>query len=281
MNGKILKIVSNDLYGNVDERKVVVFACFEDLKYMNNYVVFSFLGEYGKKKLGYGSIHLKDDTLVIFFVKEDIKKYIDKFLLEYNSDKLEGFKILDINKVQKVELISYNDMDYDKLQLLEDKSIVKQNNNNIEKTKEKKSIFLYLLLGILVLFAIGLTILYLFPDMFTVKYKEIICGDTLYDRELMLNYDINKYIKFNKNDKVDNIEVVKTYMFLDSNVYYEFKDNNKIQDYFTNGEGYKYIDEGLLLKIFYQEDSVIDDYDEMLGYMKREGFSCVEREYEK
>ena len=99
MNGKILKIVSNDLYGNVDERKVVVFACFEDLKYMNNYVIFSFDGDYNKNKLYYGSIHLKEDSLVIFSVKEDTKKYIDKFLSEYNSDKLEGFKLFDINKV--------------------------------------------------------------------------------------------------------------------------------------------------------------------------------------
>ena len=31
----------------------------------------------------------------------------------------------------------------------------------------------------------------------------------------------------------------------------------------------------------YQEDSVIDDYSEMLLYLKKEGFSCIEKEYEK
>ena len=30
MNGIILKISSNDLYGNVDERQVIVFACFKE-----------------------------------------------------------------------------------------------------------------------------------------------------------------------------------------------------------------------------------------------------------
>ena len=50
MNGKILKISSNDLYGNVDERQVVVFACFNHIKYMNKYILFTFLGEYDKKK---------------------------------------------------------------------------------------------------------------------------------------------------------------------------------------------------------------------------------------
>ena len=77
MAGKILKIVSNDLYGNVDERKIVVFACFLHTKYMNNYVVFSFLGEYDKKKICYGSVHIKDNSLVIFSVKNNVKKYID------------------------------------------------------------------------------------------------------------------------------------------------------------------------------------------------------------
>jgi len=281
MTGKILKIVSNDLYGNVDERKVVVFASFVHTKYMNNYVIFSFLGEYGKNKLGYGSIHLKDDSLVIFSVKEDIKKYIDEFLVEYTSDKIENFELLDISKIEKVELVSYNEMEYDKLQMLEDKSITKVVNTNEVKIKEKQPIFFYILIFILVLFAIGLTILYLYPDMFTIKYKELVCTDNLYDNKLMLNYDIDKDIKFDKKDMVKSIDVVKTYTFLDSNSYYEFKDSNKFQEYFTDGEGYKYIDEGLMLRLFYQENSVIDDYDEMLVYMKREGFNCVEKEYEK
>ena len=56
---------------------------------------------------------------------------------------------------------------------------------------------------------------------------------------------------------------------------------NKHLDFFNNGEGYKYIDEGLQFKVFYQEDSVIDDYNEMKTYLKKEGYSCIEREYEK
>jgi len=279
--GKILKVVSNDLYGNVDERKAVIFACFNHIKYMNNYVVFSFLGEYGKNKLGYGSVHLKGESLVIFSFKKDIKKYIDEFLLEYTSDEIKNFEILDISMMEKVELVSYNEMDYDKLQLLDDKSIVKVVKNNEEYVKEKKPILIYILLFILVLSAIGLTILYLYPEMFTIKYRELECTGNLYDNKLMLNYDIDKNIKFDKDNKVLDIDVVKTYTFLDSKSYYEFKDENKFQEYFINGEGYKYIDEGLMLRLFYQEDSVIDDYDEMLVYMKREGFNCIEKEYEK
>ena len=280
MSGKVLKIVSNDLYGNVDERKVVLFASFLHTKYMNNYAVFSFLGEYDKKKLCYGSLHLKKDSLVIFSVKDNIKKYIDEFLDEYENDKVENFEILNIDNIEKVELVSYCEMEYDKLELLEQKSISRVIKKE-EETTEKKPVFLYILLFVLILFGLGITTLYFYPELFIVKYKELVCTDNLYDQELMLNYDIEKDIVFDKNGKVSSIDVVKTYTFLDSNNYYEFKDNNKHLEYFNNGEGYKYIDEGLKFRLFYQEDSVIDDYDEMLVYLKREGFSCIEKEYEK
>ena len=42
MAGKVLKVVSNDLYGNVDDRILSIYACFKHIKYMNNYVVFTF-----------------------------------------------------------------------------------------------------------------------------------------------------------------------------------------------------------------------------------------------
>lgn len=280
MAGKILNVGLNDLNGQVDDRKVVAFACFEHTKYMNNYVIFTFLEEYSKNKLYFGSIHIKDDSLIIFSVKDDIKKYIEQFILEYTSSKLESFKLLDIDRIEKVLLVSYNEMEYDKLQLLDDMSIKK----TIEKKEDissKKPMFIYVILFVLILFVIGLTLLYLYPDMFSVKYKELVCNNNLYDEKIMLNYDINKDIKFDRNDKVSSINVVKKYTFLDSDSYYEFKENDKHLEYFNNGEGYKYLDSGLNLSIFYNDNSVIDDFDEMLEYLKREGYNCIKREYEK
>ena len=280
MAGKVLKIVSNDLYGNVDDRNVVVFACFCHDKYMNNYVVFAFDGEYDKKKICFGSVHLKNNSLVIFSVKDNIKKYINEFLEEYVSDKLDDFSILDIGSMEKVELVSYSEMDYDKLSILDEKSIAKMESSD-DTAVSKKPIFLYLLLIILFLFLTGLTILYFKPELLVVKYKELVCSDSLYDKELMLNYDMEYDIKFGKKDKVLSIDVNKIYNFVDSNVYYDFKENNRHEQYFNNGEAYKFIDDGLKLKIMYKDTSIIDDYDEMLEYLKREGFSCIEKEYEK
>ena len=281
MNGKILKVFANDVYGKVDERRVVVFSAFEHTKYMNNYVIFSFEGEYDKKKLCYGSVHLKENSIVVFSVKDNVKQYIDEFILEYENDKLSEFKILDISGMEKVELVSYNEMDYDKLGLLDSKSIYKEVKIEEKVIKEKKPVFLYILLTLLILFAIGITVLYFKPELFTIKYNELRCSNNLYDKELELDYDIEENVKFDRDNKVESIDIVRTYTFLDSNMYYEFKGNDKHLEYFNNGEGYKYIDDSLQFRVIYQENSVIDDYDEMLVFLKREGFSCIEGKYEK
>ena len=281
MAGKILKVSANDVYGRVDERIAVVFACFEHTKYMNNYVIFSFLGEYDKNKLCYGSVHIKKDSVVIFSVKDNVKQYIDEFINEYENNKVENFKILDIGDKEKVEIVSYNEMDYNKLQLLDDMSIVREVKQEVVVEKEKQPVFLYFMLFILISFAVGLTLLYFKPELFSVKYKQLVCTNNLYDNDLDLYYDIEKDIKFNKDDNVVSIDVVRYYAFLDSNSYYDFKDNNKYIEYFNNGEGYKFMDDALQFRVIYQESSIIDEYEEMLTYLNREGFSCKEVFYEK
>ena len=283
MAGKILKVSANDVYGKVDERVAVVFACFEHTKYMNNYVIFSFLGEYDKNKLCYGSVHLKKDSIVIFSVKDNVKQYIDEFINEYESNRVSNFKILDISSKERVEIVSYNEIDYDKLQFLDDISIMKVVEAKIEEdTKEKQPIFLYFMLFVLISFAIGLSLLYFKPELFGVKYKEMVCVKDVYnDGNTYEKHVIEKDIKFDNNDKVDSIDVSIYYNFLYSEDYYEFKDNDKHLEYLKNGEGYKYIDDALQFKVMYQETSVIDDYEEMKIYLNREGFNCKEVEYER
>lgn len=279
MSGKVLKVVSNDLYGNVDDRIVRVYACFCHTKYMNNYVVFSIEGD--TKKLYYGSIHLKEKSVVIFAVDDKIKKYISSFIDEYMNDKLKNFNILDIDNIEKVELVSYSEMEYDKLKEIDDKAIPKVKVTEEVVVKEKKPILLYIMILILVLLGVGITILYLKPELFTIKYKGLECTSKEYDEVMELYYDIEKNIVFDTDGKLESIDVVKTYTFLDVDSYDEFKNIEDKSKYFNNGENYKYIDEELKFRLFYQEESVIDDYDEMFTYLKREGFSCVERVYEK
>ena len=198
MAGKILKVSANDVYGKVDERIAVVFACFEHTKYMNNYVIFSFLGEYDKNKLCYGSIHMKRNSVVIFSVKDNVKQYIDEFINEYENNKIDNFKILDISDKERVEIVSYNEMDYNKLELLDEMSIFREVVQEEVVVKEKQPVFLYSMLVVLILFACGLTLLYFKPELFSIKYKQLLCTNNLYDNEMELNYDIEKDVKFDK-----------------------------------------------------------------------------------
>lgn len=284
MNGKILKISSNDLYGNVDDRQVVVFACFNHVKYMNKYILFTFLGEYDKKKLYYGSIHMKENSLVVFSVRDNAFGYIDKFKNEYISGMVDNneYEILDISKMEKVELVSYNEMEFDKLKELEDISIKKTNTESVvEADKEKKPVFLYILLIILILLLIGITYLYLKPDDFVIRNKNLVCEKNKYNMELDMKYLENRVVLFDRNDKLKKIEINDSYVFSDIDLYNEFKDNGKEKDYFKIDGTFKYIDENLELKIIYQDKSIIDNYDEMKNYLVNEGYSCVEGYYEE
>lgn len=283
MNGKILKISSNDLYGNVDERQVIVFACFNHIKYMNKYILFTFLGEYDKKKLYYGSVHMKDNSVVVFSVKENVFGYIDKFKNEYIEGKIDDreYEILDISKMEKIELVSYSEMDSDQLNKLEELSLKKDNANEIEDNKKKKPVFLYILLIILILLLIGITYLYLRPDDFVIINKKLICEKDRYNQEVEMNYKENREILFDRNDKVKKIEVHDKYIFDDVDLYNQFKDNELEKDYFKIDGTFKYIDESLELKIIYQEESIIDNYEEMKDYLKGEEYSCIEGTYEE
>ena len=281
MNGKILKISSNDLYGNVDERQVVVFACFNHIKYMNKYVLFTFLGEYNKKKLYYGSVHVKDDSLVIFSVKNDVTNYINTFIDEYMQGRINAneYQIMNISNINKVVLVSYSEMNFDKLSELDALSIKKEEPKEILQEKEKKPIFLYFVLIVLILLLVGITYFYINPEVFQVKYKSLECTQEKYNDDLMMEYVEKRTVSFDKKDKIDKIEVIDIYTFLDEEEYVLFRDNEKQNEYFKVDGTFKYNDNSLELRIIYQDSSIIDSYDEIKGYFEKEGYDCIEGYY--
>ena len=279
MYGKELRISSNDLYGNVDERKVIVFACFIHKKYMNKYVIFCFKDEYDKKKLYYGSIHLKNNSLVVFSVKDNIYKYIYDFTLEYLSSLVNSldYELIDISNISKVELVSYNSVDFDKLEMLDKISIPRASVN--EEVKEKKPVVLYGLLIILLSLLGGITYLYFNPQAFSVEYKTLSCYKEEYNSRLLMKYDTLRELTFTRKSKIRSFKGTDVYTFLDINTYNSFKNENMQEVYFNIDGGYKYNDEDLTLKIFYDEVTIIEDYQEILEYLKKDGYTCEEGSY--
>ena len=277
MHGKILKVVSNDLYGNATDKKVVVFVCFNHLKYMNKYIMFTYMGEYDKNILYYGSIYEKGKTIVIFKVRKEEEEYINKFREDYLNDIVNDkeYQILDIGMMEGVEIVSFTEIEYDKLSLLDKKSIQRLNNIEAEENNNKKPVFLYVLLVILIVLLGGITYLY-FTDDGSSNDKKLVCSIDKYDNTVMVNYKEQRNILYNKKNKIVSITINDKYIFDDVDKYNEFKDNKKEQEYFKKDGTFKYDDNLLMLMISYKGDSVIDNIGEMKSYLESEGYSCKE-----
>lgn len=277
MHGKILKVVSNDLYGNATDKKVVVFVCFNHLKYMNKYIMFTYMDEYDKNILYYGSIYEKGKTIVIFKVRKEEEGYINKFREDYLNDIVNDkeYQILDISMMEGVEIVSFTEVEYDKLSLLDKKSIQRLNNIEAEENNNKKPVFLYVLLVILIILLGGITYLY-FTDDGSSNDKKLVCSIDKYDNTVMVNYKEERNILYNKKNKIVSITINDKYIFDDVDKYNEFKDNKKEQEYFKKDGTFKYDDNLLMLMISYKGDSVIDNIGEMKSYLESEGYSCKE-----
>ena len=282
MNGKVLKVSSNDLYGNVDDRKVSVFAAFNHLKYMNRYVIFSFLDEYNKKKLYFGSVHLKDNSLVVFSIKDNNSiNFVNKFITDYMSNKVDSneFQIIDISNAEKIELVAFNTIDFEYLEQLDQMSIKREITNITNDTKSGNKGFLYVLLILLIGIAGGLTYLYFNPDTLTVELKKLECNMEGFNKSVDLNYSSSLEAKFDKEDKLNSINKVDIYKFENEEEYIQFKENNKERLLGIKDGGYTYDDDNLTLKVIYSDDLIIDSYDEVYEYVENEGYSCIEGTY--
>lgn len=277
MTGKKLKISNNDLYGNQDERQVAAFLCFNHLKYMNNYVIFSFVGEYDKNILYYGSIHLKTNSLVIFAVKENEKVYIDTFREQFLTNTIDPkeYQIIDISQIEKVELVSFTEVPYDKISILDNLTISKPMTKKQEETKESKPFFLYFLLIVLIAFLSFITYLKFNPNIIP-EPKVLTCTNNFYNQELKMNYEEIRKVLFNPNGTINKIDVTNTYTFSDEETYLDFKNNDKETEYFKNINNFEYLDDTLSINIYYEESTIIETYDDMYNYLKKEGYECLE-----
>ena len=235
------------------------------------------MDEYDKNILYYGSIYEKGKTIVIFKVRKEEEGYINKFREDYLNDIVNDkeYQILDISMMEGVEIVSFTEIEYDKLSLLDKKSIQRLNNIEAEENNNKKPVFLYVLLVILIVLLGGITYLY-FTDDGSSNDKKLVCSIDKYDNTVMVNYKEERSILYNKKNKIVSITINDKYIFDDVDKYNEFKDNKKEQEYFKKNGTFKYDDNLLMLMISYKGDSVIDNIGEMKSYLESEGYSCKE-----
>ncbi len=280
MKGKLLKISNNDLYGNVDDRQVALFAAFEHKKYMNKYAIFTYADEYNKNKLYCVGVHLKPNSIVTFSVRDDELNYINKFVTDYLNNQIDPneFEILDISNVEKIEIISTSSIDSDKLFLLDQISIPKMN-VVAEEAPTKKPVALYIVLVVFVLLGVALTYLYLNPDILSQELSKLDCTMTEYDRKLSLPYTSNVTIKFDHNNELKDYTRIDTYQFKELDAYNNFKTIDNISELFPKASDLQFNDDKMTLDISYQNNLIIFSYEDVLRYMKKEGYSCIEGVY--
>ena len=84
-------------------------------------------------------------------------------------------------------------------------------------------------------------------------------------------------ILFDHDDKLKSIGVTETYIFKDEETYLNYKNESSS----NTDNTYNFIDEELKVDVTYEEKSIIENYNEMYSYMKKEGYSCIEETYEE
>lgn len=278
MKGKVLRVFNNDLYGKVDSREVILFAAFVQKKYMNNYAIFIFKNEYDKNELCYGSIHLKENSLVIFKVRDELKYIVDEFLGQYVNGQLVDYELIDINHLDKVEFVGYNKMDYDKILLLDKLSIPRVSvSTSDEKTGRSGWKFiiigLVLIVGVIVWFVISNNML---------KSRVLTCYKDNYNNELRLDYRENLKMIFDGNGDLWQYNVTEVYYFKNQISYDNFKNEGRQYIFFSDdGRTFEFIDEDLELHVIYRVKSEINDYSHMKDYLENTGYSCVEDVYDE
>lgn len=271
MKGKLLKVFANDLNGTVDDRVVIFFAAFNHKKYSNKYGLFVFKDELNQNKLYFASIHIKDNSLVTFSIKKEQFNIIDAFLEEYTQNKFEEFELIDITNQSKIELVGYNEKEYNNLMMLYNISIPVEKPKEVKETK--KTNILSILITVLILLVSSFGLYWFFhPRLFNPLVLNCVTQGT--DDILIANFTKTKNITFNKNDLVKDIRISETINFKNEDNYYNYKEGNNHEVYYNNIESFEYIDELQELRIYYLEDSTPKKYDEIKVTLEKEGYVC-------
>jgi len=290
MNGKVLKVLEYNLtFGNTS-RMVNIFGCFRYKANNNLYLVYAdTVMKYNI--IYYGSSHVKENSILSMECKgkddaEIIKEYIFKVT---SGDQLENFEIISLDTIEGVEIISSNKLEVkpEILTLLTEKTIPKKEEITIEEktTPKKKSPKTILLLLILVI-AIGGGYFLLTTNKPTDNSiaKTITCTKSL---------SHNKLNAILEEENIYNFNAQNILQFVNSTDVYRFNTEEDYKDFLIKGTYYRYMpdedttggydmdDEEHAFKIITKETVSTSyneptDYEAVLSYYKKEGYTCTE-----
>lgn len=271
MYGKIIKVNNRGTDIKIENKEVILFCCFKDLKYGNSYAIFCDK-ENPNNTLLYGTIHFKEDSIVIIDTKKDIKNIlIDLIDVLSNNKKLLDYQILDITKFQKIDLISNNTMELpnDKLEKLKQLCIkeepTQKKKKNDNGTKGLK-IILVLLIIILIIF------IYLYIN--NKDNYELKCTRSSEIKELSKVED-EVTVYFSSKNKIIYIDSTTKYIFDTKIEYQTFKSDPSLQsDYIKKNDGVKYLDSDNTVMVVSRDNNVNNNYKEIKELYTSSGYKC-------
>ena len=290
MNGKTLKVKTNNFEFGAHDRFVDILGCFKYKPNSNIYIIYTDK-DTKYNVVYYGNGHVRQGVALCMQCRdkvseeEIIKEYIFKVI---EKQDLTNFETYSLNDAEGLEIIGSTKLEIKPevltslLDNIMPKPEVKEEKKEVApKSKKKKKSFASVLLGVVIAFII-LGVIYYLIGMFTTGTiaKSITCSKTYPNNELNATViEINKY-NFNVKDKLENINTTFKYQFTKES-YNNFFLRGLNHKYLNNNDNWTKDDENYSFQVMstkniessYNEPR---DYEAAIVYYKNEGYSCVE-----
>lgn len=288
--GKSLLVSEFDLKFGQDDHLLDVYAVFKEDKRGDVLAIYSDKKDSNKDILHYASVHMKDNTLVFIDIKnkEDIVKEFTWKLL--NNKENDGFKIIDISKYKKAEIVSSNQLvvKSEVITKLLDKTIPKQNEDNKKKKKQKKKMQTsskILLTGISLALCVVVVFLVINKDILLGTNIKYTCTNSYLDTEVGSNKEEIQNFSFNLKNELTSRTIIIKYTFDNEEEYKNYVNVGTYykQDAVFRGSSFRYEqdDNNKIFSII--EDVLLDDYytgkiikDDILKEMTNNNFQCID-----
>lgn len=283
MKGLEISTTNSDLIVKHEEVRYRLFVMFKDIKYGTKYIIFT---DMEGDKLYFGSPLVNQEKLVIMKFKDirdqdNVKEFTWKYL---NNEGTSNYEIIEIPNITKLEVIDYNTLDVkkefiDKLNdiFFKEEEVEIKKEEIVENKKNNKFSLVFIIIFIIFLILGGY---YLYNN------KELIYGKNIYV-SCTKKYNVDD-IKVNASEVVEltfsNSKVLKShtkeidYVFIDSDIYYNFKEKNLEYKYFKEEGSKKYIDEEKKFLLFINYDindnTIPNGYDEIFTYYTNLNYNC-------
>lgn len=276
MIGKIVKVNDYKFVYGKDTVYINVYGAFKYKKNGNKYIVFS----YDNKKLYYGSLFIKNNSIIIMTSKDDSNEVASSFINGILNNSInEEFEIISIAQIESAEIIDQHELNISvDINKLNDLTIPKPKVETKKEEKPKKKISIWSILIIVLILSL-LAFFFINPEIIMGKNEEYICTKSYFHDKLPASVNESVSLLFSSKKKIISIDITSNYVFTDTTYYKEFKDKSYFYQFIKEGDTYKFDDTSYTYKLFSKIDTKVDYFmpkeeEELISYYKKGNYTC-------